>query len=158
DSGTSYLKFTVGGFRTEYSSSRPRYLEVLAAVRSGQPVRAWVSTKQETLFPRKGWVRLYKLSTADGEVRDYDTGVADKAGGSRPVLILGCVLLAIGCIGLGACVRQQVRYGRLGPGPVPDLTEAQREEQRRRTIRNATILVSLLFYALIIGVNFEPEV
>src|SRR6266540_2098866 len=91
--GAFVLKFTVGGFRTEYSSKRPRYEEILAAVRGGQPVQAWVSTKQETLFPRRGWVPLYKLRLDGKIVLDYDTTVAEKADRDRPLLILGCIVL-----------------------------------------------------------------
>jgi len=157
EQGTAHLDFTVAGFRIKYSSTDPRYADVLAAVQSGQPVRAWVSTRQETLFPRKGWVPLYKLSTADGEALDYDSVAADMKGVARGFLIGGCVVLAVGLFALGACLRQHLKFRRLGGGPVPELTEAQRQEQRKAGIRFVTVFVSLVFYALIIGVNFGSE-
>jgi hypothetical protein len=153
---TALLKFTVGGFRTEYSSNSPRYEKVLAAVRSGQPVQAWISTKQETPFPRDGWVPLYKLSVGGEEVLDYATTAGDP--GSWRVLVLACFLLAAGGWGLVACVRNHARYKRQATEPAPVLTEAQREKEQQGRIRNATLFLSVIVYAVILGVNFEPAV
>src|SRR5262245_7042447 len=153
---TASLKFTVGGFRTEYSSNSPRYEQVLAAVRSGQPVRAWISTKQETLLPRHGWVPLYKLSVGDEEVLDYAATTGDR--GSWRVLVLACFVLVAGGWGLVVCFRNQARYKRLATEPAPVLTEAQREKEQQGRIRNATIFVSVILYVGFLGVNFEPAV
>src|SRR5262245_28385540 len=59
---TDYLYFTVAGYETSYSRDMPKYAEIRRAVKNGQELRAWVSTKQETAVPRSGPVPLYKVS------------------------------------------------------------------------------------------------
>lgn len=103
------LKFTIGGYRTEYASDRPKYDEVKSAVASGQPLRAWVSTKQETVFPRAGWVPLYKLSAGDKPILEYGDVIAHEAKGSQAMLIGAIVVLAIGTFGILSCIRASRR-------------------------------------------------
>jgi hypothetical protein len=82
------IKFSVDGYKTEYGSSQIKYDEVLAAVRAGQPLRIWVSTKQETLFPRAGWVPLYGLQIGDIVVLTYQEVVASEE--EKGIIIFIC--------------------------------------------------------------------
>jgi hypothetical protein len=95
-SGSEILEFKVAGHQTEYASDRPKYEQVLVAVGSGQPVRVWISTRQETLFPRQGWVPLYKMSVGDQPVLEYAEVVGHKAEGAYAALVVGCVLCGVG--------------------------------------------------------------
>jgi hypothetical protein len=96
----SYLKFTVAGYRTEYSSDHPKFKEVLFAAQSGAPVQIWVSTKQETLFPRQGWVPLYKLSAGGIPVLTYFDVVSHTRSQDGRFLFFCLVVLGIGIYGL----------------------------------------------------------
>src|SRR5262245_62079587 len=78
DRSTRYLKFSVGAYQTEYASDQPRFDDVLSAVQSGAPLRMWVSTKQETVFARQGWVPLYKVFVAERAILSYHETVAHK--------------------------------------------------------------------------------
>src|SRR3974390_1721853 len=104
---TEFLKFSVSGYKTEYSSSRPNYQQVLDAVQGDEKLQLWVSTKQETLFPRQGWVPLYKMCVGDDVVLSYDAALSRDKGGAFAVLVVGSVLLAIGTLGLFQCFRQR---------------------------------------------------
>ena len=92
---TFVVGFTINGFHTEYSSKDPQYDEVLAAVKNGGPLKMWVSTKQETLFPRNGWVPLYGLKRGDKVILTYKDVVSfeERDGGialSAPVSFYSC--------------------------------------------------------------------
>jgi hypothetical protein len=104
------LKFTVAGYHTEYSSYRPKYQGVLTAVRSGRPIRVWVSAKQETLFPRQGWVPLYKLNVGDSPVLGYSDVVGDHVNGSQAFLIGAGIAFAMGAVAIFFCYRNYRRY------------------------------------------------
>lgn len=105
-----FLTFKVGEYFTEYSSLDPRFDDVLSAVRADVPLRVWVSTKQETVFPRRGRVPLYKLSTADKMVLTYPEVVGRKANRTGSILILGGTILSLGAWGTYRCFRLHRRY------------------------------------------------
>ena len=115
DSGRSgntayFLNFTVAGHRTEYASTSPNYEKVLAAVKSGDQVHVWVSTKQETLFPRKGWVPLYKMSVGAKPILSYSEIVEHKVDGSVALLLIGCLVVGVGPSGILFCFLYYRRY------------------------------------------------
>lgn len=99
------LRFTVGGYRTEYGSASPHYEDVLAAVGSGDSIQVGVSTKRETVFARQGWVPLYKLSVAGRPVLSYSEVVGDSSNSSTNVLLGSGFLLWVGMVGLFFCKR-----------------------------------------------------
>jgi hypothetical protein len=158
---TDYLKFAVAQYRTEYASDQPKYQEVLSAVQSGEPIQVWVSTKQETVFPRQGWVPLYKLSFEGRAILTYSEVVADKSQGSRAVLIGGSVVLAIGTWGVYLCIRNRRRYaagvGTVADGRSPAEEFGGTQDQMKKVTRTA-IFLSLIVYATTIGVNFDSKV
>jgi hypothetical protein len=99
-SRTRFLHFNVGEHRTTYSQSDPKFDDVAAAITSGHPVRAWVSTRQETIFPRQGWVPLYQLSLGQWQVLAYADTIARRAEQSKSILTMAMVLLVSGAIGV----------------------------------------------------------
>jgi hypothetical protein len=107
---TDILKFSVAGYRTEYSSDSPKYQRVLNAVQSGKVLRIWVSTKRETIFRRQGWVPLYKMSIGDEPLLNYGDVIAHNAEGERAALIVGSVVLGLGIMGIWLCVRKTRRH------------------------------------------------
>jgi hypothetical protein len=104
------LEFSIDSFRMEYGSDAPKFREVVSAVTSGKPVRVWVSTKQETLVSRPGFVPLYKLSVGEKPILTYRDVKTHSKTGSRAVLIGGCAVLAIGVIVLVMCIRNYRRH------------------------------------------------
>ncbi len=102
--------FSVGNYQTEYGSGSPKYDAVLAAIRSGKPVQLWVSTKKETLFPRAGWVPLYKLSMQGEPVVTYAEVIENKEDDSQSTLIVGGALLGLGLIGTCRCFYNRGRF------------------------------------------------
>jgi hypothetical protein len=111
-SRTEFLKFTVAGYQTEYGSNRPHYQEVLNAVQGDEALHIWVSTKQETLFPRQGWVPLYKMRVGDKVILTYNDTVSHEKGGAFAALVVGCVVSAAGAAGVYQCYRQSSKYRR----------------------------------------------
>jgi hypothetical protein len=101
-----YLHFSVAGHRTEYSSHDARYAEISAAAKLGVPVRIWVSTKQETLFPRQGWVPLYKFELDERPILTYAETVERKQKAPWGLLACGSVLLLPGAYLLFVCIRE----------------------------------------------------
>jgi len=99
-SKTYFVKFNVKEFHTEYSSDDAHYAEVLAAVKSEKPLKVWVSTKQETLLPRQGWVPLYKLESSGKTIVAYEDTVKTSKKGANAMLIVGLAITAIGAISL----------------------------------------------------------
>jgi hypothetical protein len=95
-----HVTFTVDGIRTEYSSERPHYEDLMRALESREPVRAWVSTKRETLFERDGWVPLYKMGHRGRLIIRYQDVVAYHEEGSMSVLIVGIAIVGLGVMGL----------------------------------------------------------
>src|SRR5262249_5827639 len=145
------------GYHTGYSSTRSRYAVVLAAVTGGEPVRVWVSTKRETLLPRRGWVPLYKLSANGRAVLEYKTGVAEKGTGLTNIPFFGGFLLVSGVLGLAYCLWNRSRYTALVSSGVD--VQALAARQGRESIRKKlTIGMSVALYALIVGVNFYQNV
>jgi hypothetical protein len=106
-----FLKFTVGGYRTEYSEYRPRFEGVAEAVQSGRPLRVWVSTRRETLFPRAGWVPLYKMSVDEHNVLAYADVAGEQEGGNHLFLIPAAILIAAGAWGGYHSLRRRPRKG-----------------------------------------------
>jgi hypothetical protein len=122
---THYLKFTIGSFATEYSSTRPHYQDVFGAVDSGEPIRVWVSTKRETVFERDGWVPLYKMEHRGRMILDYETTVAhQKEEGDAASFVCPGVAAALGVFSLLLYVRSRLRY-RKALFSLPDLGGAQ---------------------------------
>jgi hypothetical protein len=101
------LQFTVGGYRTEYPSGHPKYQEVVEAVTSGDPVQVWVSTRQETVFPRKGWVPLYKLNAGIRSILTYPEVTSHQSEGGPVGLILGGLFFGGGAWGLYSSFRKR---------------------------------------------------
>jgi hypothetical protein len=158
---TESLEFTIAGYRTQYTSDEPKFQEVLSAVTSGEPIRVWVSTRPETLFPARGWVPLYKVSLGETPVLTYPEIAAYHAEGARAMLIVGSAVFAIGAWAVFLCYRNRQRSqvgisvqseGRLSEN---GLTA---EQVRRKKVTWTAIFVSILIYACIIGVNFDSKV
>lgn len=104
------LKFSVADYRTEFGSDSPKYEEVLSAVTSKVPVEIGVSTRQETLFPRAGWVPLYKMSVNGKPILTYSDVIDNKAERGRGALPVALFLLGASGWGLLGCFRNQRRY------------------------------------------------
>ena len=103
------LKFTVSGQPTQYSDDAPNFGAVLAAANGGVPVQLWVSTKQETVFPRSGWAPIYKLRVDGRQVLSYSEVVGRKPEQLQSVLILGGVLFVAGAWGTLAAIYMRIR-------------------------------------------------
>jgi hypothetical protein len=158
---TFYLHFSVGPYRTVYTSDQPKYWEVESAVQSRKPIRVWVSMRQETLFPRQGWVPLYKLSVGDRPVLTYSEAVAQKAGRSGALLLGGVVLSAIGAWGVYVCIRNLRRYSAAVSAGVEAGSSAKHFDGTQSQMKRVTwmaISLSIVFYAIVIGTNFGSQV
>ena len=107
---TDVLHFSVGGYRTEYGSKSPKFQEVLEAVRREDPIQIWVSTKQETLFARSGWVPLYKMSVQGKLVLTYSDVMEKDSEGSLSSWICGGFILALGLYAGFLWYRARRRY------------------------------------------------
>jgi len=100
DSHIDELGFRVGGYHTEYSSDDPHYDDVLAAVQDGSGIKVWVSTKQETVFPRHDYVPIYKFGVGDKLIVSYQETIEKNRKGSDAMLIVGMALIACGVVPL----------------------------------------------------------
>lgn len=117
-----FLRFTLCGQRIDYSSGDPRFEQVLAAVSESLPLRATVSTKRETLFPRRGWVPLYELSQGDRVLLMYAETVDHKKEGNVAVLIGGAVVFYLGLWSITRCFRNR-KHLMVGDGARPRVTQ-----------------------------------
>lgn len=111
-SESHFLRFSVSGTKTEYSSSQPKYKKVLEVIERRESVRVWVSTKRETVLPRNNWVPLYKLEHQNILILDYATTVANMRETGESVPICGLVVLALGGFGLFYYSRSRRKYQR----------------------------------------------
>jgi hypothetical protein len=100
---TDFLWFSVGGYRVSFASDQDGYDRVLNAIRSGQKITIGISTKRETLLPRRGWVPLYTLSIGEDPILTYQSTISEGYRGSNAPFIIGGVLLAISSWGLYRC-------------------------------------------------------
>lgn len=100
---TDFLWFSVEGYRVSYASDQDGYDQVLEAIRSGQEITIGISTKRETLFPRKGWVPLYTLKLGSEPILTYQSTLGKGQQGSNAASIVGAVLLLISSWGLFRC-------------------------------------------------------
>jgi hypothetical protein len=159
---TQSLLFTVAGLNTDYASDRPHFAAVLAAVQSGKPIRIWISTRQETLVPRsKNWATLYKLSVGDRPVLRYAEVVEHQQKGATAALIVGCAIVGISIFGMLAGIRKNRVYlawerAMESGEPLPE--QAAGPEDLEKKVTRTSIIVSLLIYAVVIGVNYDPKV
>jgi hypothetical protein len=151
--GDLYLKFSVAGYRTEYSSRDPNFEEVLDLVQKARPLRVWVSTKGETLFERDGWVPLYKLAEGDRMVVEYESVVARKSAAS--LLVVALILLAIGGWGVFLCARN---LRRARSGGYPEALRASWRLTTRQRITVITVIIALALYAALVRMQLSPDV
>lgn len=100
---TDYLKFTVDGYRVSFSEEMEGYDLVLDAIQSKKEMTVGISTKRETLFPRKGWVPLYTLSIEGERVLTYEDTVTSSYRGSNAAILVGGVLLLAASLGFYRC-------------------------------------------------------
>ena len=100
---TDYLYFSIVGYRVSFASDQVGYNRVLDAVRSGREITIGISTKRETLLPRKGWVPLYTLNLGDDPILTYRSTVTEGYRASNAPFIVGGVLLTISSWGLYKC-------------------------------------------------------
>ena len=107
---TDVLHFSVGDHRTEYGSKDPKFEEVLEAVTRGEPIQIWVSTKQETVFPRAGWVPLYKMSVQSRPVLTYSESVDPDTATPVGGMLCGGFVLALGLWGATMWYRARRRH------------------------------------------------
>jgi hypothetical protein len=107
---TSILTFTIAGYRTEYASDQPGYQAVFSAIKSAKPLCVWVSTRQETLFPRQGLSPLYKLSVGNEPVLTFAEVSAHHSKGARALPIIGSALLGLGSLCVFMCFHIQRQH------------------------------------------------
>src|SRR5262249_2010291 len=96
----SGVEFDLAGYSAQYSSDGPRFEEGLATVQSGQPLRMWVSTRQEAIVRHEGRVPLYKLTVGNRVVLTYDEVIAHEWEGPKAVLIVGVAISVVGIWGV----------------------------------------------------------
>jgi hypothetical protein len=116
---TDTLRFKVGGYLAVYSSDDPKFNDVLEVVKARDRVRAWVSTRRETLLPREGWVPLYKLSRGDEEILTYSDVVDHEMKQSQAALIVGGFTFGVGAWAVFGCYRQRqkaIAWSQKSPG------------------------------------------
>jgi hypothetical protein len=160
---TAVLRFTVVGTRITYTGDRPKYPEVLAAVQSGERLSAEVSTKWETLGYREGCVPLYQLRVGDRSVLTHDQVILFNKARPRTLLIFGCVVLSIFPAGGIVWLVHRLRQPRLAfasrrsAGRLAAATTAAEADGREKKIFWGSILMSVVLYAIIIAVNFDPK-
>jgi hypothetical protein len=109
-----YLRFTIAGQTVDYSSEFNGYSQVLAAIRRGDPMTIGISTRPETLLPRRGWVPLYTLRIGGQTLLRYEDTVKKGDRASRAPFILSAVLLLLGGWGLFSCYRNRSLGARGG--------------------------------------------
>jgi hypothetical protein len=105
-----FVSFTVGGYSMEYDGAAPKFQEVLTAVQSKQPIRVWVSKKNEALIPIGSQVTLYKLRAANRPILSYSEVVGQRAKGRIAGPIIGCALMGLGALVTFGCLNMQRRY------------------------------------------------
>ena len=108
---------------------------------------------------REGWLdRVAKLTAADGPVLGYSETVANDSDGAL-ALGVGGVLFVLGAGGVVICVRDRRRDAAWEKNPwdrrTPDDAAVARD--RTKMVRRVAVFVSVVFYAILIGVNFAPE-
>jgi hypothetical protein len=108
---THHVKFTVGGKRTQYASDRPHYEDLVRTLESQEPVRAWVSTKQLTLFEKPSpLLHLYKLEQRGRMIISYEDVISADEQESMAVLIVGIAVSSLGVMGLFLYYRARKKY------------------------------------------------
>ena len=70
----------------------------------------WVSTKQETLFPRNGWVPLYGLKRGDKVILTYKDVVSFEERDGGIAFVCPGVLLFLALVGFFFYYRAKRRY------------------------------------------------
>ncbi len=170
-----YLYFTVAGYRTEYASYQRNFAALRRAVESGQPMQIWVSTKQETVFPRNGWVPLYKASIRGEPILTYAEVVAEKkagpVGGPITILVLGCVGVVGGVYLIYVTIREIRRVGMAAAlilEPVAPLSVVPTEPRPAKTVGPEadywkrvtwmTVAMSVVVYSILPLLMLEPKV
>jgi len=158
---TEIITFAVDRYHTEYRGNRPKYREVHSAIDSGERLTVWISTKRETILPRQDWVPLYKLSVGDRQILTYDEVVAANEEGLSSIAIGASVFIGIGAYVLWLCVQTRRQYAAaanaLLRGEVPN-ERASRPQDPVKTLNWAIILISLVFYSVIIFANLDSKV
>jgi hypothetical protein len=152
------LHFTVAGYRMIYCSGEPNYEEIQSAVESCVPVRAWVSTKQETVFSRQDWVPLYKLSTRRKTCLTYTETVDQKSYKSTAGLLCGGIAFAIGVWGIFHLLRlrwfKSIKCYAASSAGLQDLDERHQIARAWSTVTFISILACCIF----LGANLDPRV
>jgi hypothetical protein len=144
DRSSNAIEFTLGGYRSGYYDGLPAYAQVAATIESGEPIRAWLSTKSETLFHRSGPLPLYQLSIGGTPILTYAQSAAHRARGARLVLIGGVILCIAGAFGMASCLRDP-------PRPIA-------AKQLNRRITRLSVVMSLVVYLVLVAVNLEPRI
>jgi hypothetical protein len=104
------LEFTVAGRRTDYSSDKPKYPDILAAVKSRKPIRIWVATTQKALLPLSDRQQLYKVNVGDDSILTYSDVVEDEKSGQWAILLVGGFFFILGSLGVYSLFTQRRRY------------------------------------------------
>jgi hypothetical protein len=153
------LSFTVQGYPITYAGDEPNYQGVRSAVQSRRPIRVWVSNKVEAAIPLGRSVTLYQLHQGDHPVLTYSEVVAHQARTARAVPIVGGALLGLGALALAGCCSAQRRHAghTSADKGQPDRYGSDAAAALKKGTWGA-MLVSAAIYAVILGVNFAPEV
>ena len=148
--GTSYVRFTVNHQTVDYSSDMPGYTKVVEAIKSATPMSLGISTKQETLFPRDGWVPLYTLAIGAEVLLTYQDTVGKGYRSSHSLLYMALVLLCISGWGFWTSYRNR---------NAKNLTLEERAAawQDPRRARMAALLFSIAIYSAVLFALLHPD-
>jgi len=148
-----HLNFTVGPYAIEYDGAQPKYQDVRSAVQSRRPIRVSVAKGRSAT--------LYKLNLGAKEVLTYSESANYLANQAFAVPIVGGILMALGAAVTAGCFYTQRRYAKWVRGSMeglPDSRNPAPADERLKKVTWISIAISVAVYAIVIGVNFAPEV
>jgi hypothetical protein len=156
------LNFTVSGYHMRFSVNNVRnydqYDALAKVIWSGQSLRVGLTTRQEALIHHPELAVLYSLSADGKAVLSYEDHVSAHAKAARSAIYVGGFLFPLGCFGIWLNLRNHRRWAAAvaaaNGGPLPEVPPIGREAFAKR-FRVVWIALTVVMYAILIGVNFD---
>jgi hypothetical protein len=109
---THHVKFTIDGARIQYDSSRPHYEELIQALQSQEPIKAWIATERTSPFnlDQVRLMHLYKMEHRGQMILNYQEIVSLDEEESMALLICGTAITGGGVLALFSYYRARRKY------------------------------------------------
>lgn len=134
--GRTSISFRIGAQKTDYSSDRPNYRRVAAAINDGEPLRVWgrATTHRSVFGIESDDFHIYKVSIGDVPIVTYAETIAHESSQTFVIrVITWCLFTGIFAYGMLPVLlrRRRTSLGdqddTSGPGRVLDMLRAAEE-------------------------------